>query len=70
MFGRHKTDVLVAGAGPTGLLAALRLAELGVQVEVLEEEPRSAGHSYALALHPKSVALLDEVGLKEEAIAA
>jgi 2-polyprenyl-6-methoxyphenol hydroxylase-like FAD-dependent oxidoreductase len=70
MFGRHKTDVIVAGAGPTGLLTALRLAELGLQVEVLEEEPRSAGHSYALALHPASVALLDEAGLKDEAIAA
>jgi 2-polyprenyl-6-methoxyphenol hydroxylase-like FAD-dependent oxidoreductase len=70
MFGRHRTDVIVAGAGPTGLLTALRLADLGVHVEVLEEEPRSAGHSYALALHPGSVALLDEVGLKQEAIAA
>ena len=70
MFGHQKTDVLVVGGGPTGLLAALRLAELGVHVEVLEEEPRSAGHSYALALHPKSVALLGEAGLKNEAVAA
>jgi pentachlorophenol monooxygenase len=70
MFGHQKTDVLVVGGGPTGLLAALKLAELGVHVEVLEEEPRSAGHSYALALHPRSVGFLADVGLKEEAIAA
>jgi 2-polyprenyl-6-methoxyphenol hydroxylase-like FAD-dependent oxidoreductase len=61
--------VLVVGAGPTGLLAALQLAEAGVGVEVIEEEWRSAGHSYALALHPRSLLLLDELGLAMEAIA-
>lgn len=69
MFGGVKTDVLVVGAGPTGLLAALQLAELGVGVEVIEEEWKSAGHSYALALHPRSLVLLDGMGLAAEAVA-
>jgi 2-polyprenyl-6-methoxyphenol hydroxylase-like FAD-dependent oxidoreductase len=69
VFGDPHTDVLVVGAGPTGLLAALRLAERGVAVEVIEEEWRPAGHSYALALHPSSLELLDELGLAAEAIA-
>jgi len=64
-----KTDVLVVGAGPTGLLAALQLAELGVAVELIEEEWKSAGHSYALALHPRSLAILDGLGLADETIA-
>jgi 2-polyprenyl-6-methoxyphenol hydroxylase-like FAD-dependent oxidoreductase len=63
------TDVLVVGAGPTGLLAALRLVERGLAVEVIEEEWRPAGHSYALALHPGSLQLLDELGLAEELVA-
>lgn len=61
--------MLVVGAGPTGLLAALQLAEQGITVEVIEEEWRSAGHSYALALHPHSLQLLDQLGLADEAIA-
>jgi len=65
-----RTEVLVVGAGPTGMLAALQLAERGLRVELIEEEWRSAGHSYALALHPRSLARLAEVGLAEEAVAA
>jgi 2-polyprenyl-6-methoxyphenol hydroxylase-like FAD-dependent oxidoreductase len=70
MPGPSKSRVLVVGAGPTGLLAALQLVERGVVVELIEEEWRSAGHSYALALHPRSLSRLAEVGLADEAIAA
>ena len=70
MFGHEKTEVLVVGAGPTGLLAALTLSRLGVQVEVIEEEPRTAGHSYALALHPASLARLAESGIDTELMAS
>lgn len=70
MAAVSRTEVLVVGAGPSGLLAALRLAEQGVAVEVIEEEWRGAGHSYALALHARSLDLLRESGLADEAIAA
>jgi 2-polyprenyl-6-methoxyphenol hydroxylase-like FAD-dependent oxidoreductase len=64
-----ETDVLVVGAGPTGLVAALALAEAGLAVELIEEEWRPAGHSYALALHPSSLGLLDGLSLATDAIA-
>jgi len=64
---RH-TDALVVGAGPTGLLTALSLAQAGLSVEVIDEEWQPAGHSYALALHPRSLRLLDELGLASRAM--
>ena len=65
----RQTDVLVVGAGPTGLVAALSLAEAGLSVQVIDEEWRPAGHSYALALHARSLGLLDGLGLGQAALA-
>ncbi|HJQ97654.1 MAG TPA: FAD-dependent monooxygenase [Candidatus Polarisedimenticolaceae bacterium] len=70
MASRVDTQVLIVGAGPVGLSAALRLVQAGVAVEVIDEQWRPAGHSYALGLHPASLALLDDVGVAEELIAA
>ena len=65
-----ETQVLVVGAGPVGLTAALRLVQAGIAVEVIDEQWRPAGHSYALGLHPSSLALLDELGVAAELIDA
>lgn len=65
MFGSHKTEVLVAGAGPVGLFTAIALEERGVRVELYDQDARMATRSYALALHPGTLRLLDEVGLAQ-----
>jgi 2-polyprenyl-6-methoxyphenol hydroxylase-like FAD-dependent oxidoreductase len=56
-------EVLVVGAGPVGLFTALHLARAGTRVAIVDEAPRAAARSYALALHAHTLALLDEVGL-------
>ncbi len=72
MFGRNtrRTDVLVVGAGPVGLLTALQLDQHGINVEVIDQAWRSTGRSYAAALHPTTLALLDELGLAKRVVAA
>jgi NADPH-dependent dioxygenase len=65
----ERPEVLVAGAGPVGLLTALALAEQGVQVQIVDQERRPAARSYALALHPQSLRLLDEIGLADDLLA-
>ena len=62
----RSTEVLVIGAGPVGLLTALRLAEQGVDVEIVDKHRRTGFHSYALALHPQTLSLLAEAGLTSE----
>jgi len=63
-----ESGVVVVGAGPVGLFTALTLNERGVDVRILDKYQRSALHSYALALHPHTLELLEEVGLADELI--
>lgn len=65
MLGKQHSEVLVVGAGPTGLYAALRLAERGVKVAVADKHSRSGVHGYALALHPRSLRLLAPAGITQ-----
>lgn len=66
---KHESEVLVVGAGPIGLFAALCLAERGRSVQVIDKEWHGASHSYALALHPGTLRLLQEHDVAEELLA-
>ena len=65
-----QTEVLVVGAGPVGLWAALVLSKAGVQVTILDREARTASRSYACALHPATLDLLDSAGVLDGLLAA
>jgi len=68
MFGGKSPDVLVVGAGPVGLFAALGLARSGVRVRIVDRDWRTGAHSYALALHGDSLGLLGRLGLREQVL--
>ncbi|WP_232664469.1 FAD-dependent monooxygenase [Pseudonocardia sp. TRM90224] len=58
-------DVVVVGAGPTGLMVACELRLHGVDVVVLEQLPAPTGRSKALGLFGRAARTLDYRGLLE-----
>jgi 2-polyprenyl-6-methoxyphenol hydroxylase-like FAD-dependent oxidoreductase len=64
------SDVIVVGAGPTGLLLAGDLAEAGVSVTVLERRGGEVANiSRAMGVHARTMELLDTRGLAEDLLA-
>jgi 2-polyprenyl-6-methoxyphenol hydroxylase-like FAD-dependent oxidoreductase len=68
---RHSDpEVLVVGAGPVGLVAALFLEQYGVGVRIVDTHQRTTQHSYALAIHPRTLRILAEAGIADALINA
>jgi 2-polyprenyl-6-methoxyphenol hydroxylase-like FAD-dependent oxidoreductase len=59
--------VLIAGAGPVGLITALGLAQAGVAVTVLEAEPAIVDSPRAMVYHWTVLEDLDRLGILAEA---
>ncbi len=55
--------VIVAGAGPVGCTVALRLAQAGIPVRLLEGLPELPETLRASTFHPPSLDMLDELGM-------
>ncbi|HEV2955669.1 MAG TPA: FAD-dependent monooxygenase, partial [Xanthobacteraceae bacterium] len=60
--------VLVAGAGPVGMVCALALHRRGVAVTVCEQEPAPVRDQRAASIHPPTLALLDDLGVTQKII--
>lgn len=63
------TPVVVAGAGPAGLVAAVTLARHGVEVLVVERRAEESGLPRATALSVRSMELLRSWGLEQQVLA-
>jgi 2-polyprenyl-6-methoxyphenol hydroxylase-like FAD-dependent oxidoreductase len=62
-------QVLVVGAGPTGLTLAAQLLARGVRTRIIDKAEGPAPHSRALGVHARTLELLDTMGLAEDFLA-
>jgi 2-polyprenyl-6-methoxyphenol hydroxylase-like FAD-dependent oxidoreductase len=63
-----KSDVLIVGAGPTGLVLALWLSQLGVKVRIIDKAAEPGTTSRALAVHARILEFYDQIGLAHEIV--
>ena len=62
------TDVLIVGAGPTGLVLALWLTRLGAHVRIVDKTTEPGTTSRALAVQARTLELYSQVGLADAVI--
>jgi 2-polyprenyl-6-methoxyphenol hydroxylase-like FAD-dependent oxidoreductase len=58
-----RSDVLIIGAGPTGLVLALWLTKLGVKVRIVDKTAEPGTTSRALAVHARTLELYRQLEL-------
>jgi 2-polyprenyl-6-methoxyphenol hydroxylase-like FAD-dependent oxidoreductase len=63
-------QVLVVGAGPTGLALALWLTHQGVRVRIVDKTPEPGTTSRALGVHARTLELYQQIGLADATVAA
>ena len=63
-----ETDVLVVGAGPTGLMGALVLARRGLRAEVIDSKAGPTRESRAIVVQARSMEIYDQLGLAEQVL--
>src|SRR5712675_2911037 len=64
-----QTDVLIIGAGPTGLVLALWLTRLGVKVRIIDKTAEPGTTSRALAVQARTLELYRQLDLTEAVVA-
>ncbi|MEU6564878.1 FAD-dependent oxidoreductase [Nocardia nova] len=68
--GRDSADVVIVGAGPAGLSAAVRLAERGVTPVVVDMSSSPTQTSNAALVHASTLELLAELGVGDDLVSA
>ena len=58
-----QTEVLIVGAGPTGLVLALWLAKLGVKIRIIDKTAEPGTTSRALAVQARTLELYQQLDL-------
>ena len=66
----NRVDVLIAGAGPTGLVLALWLTRQGVGVRIVDKTAGPGTTSRAVVVHARTLELYRQLGLAADVVHA
>lgn len=69
MAGTNDIDVLIVGAGPTGLTLACQLARRNISFRLIDAAPSPQQGSRGKGLQPRSLELFDDLGIAAGVIA-
>src|ERR1700719_604711 len=61
----NETDILIIGAGPTGLVLALWLTRLGVRVRIVDKTTEPGTTSRAIAVQARTLEFYSQIGLAD-----
>ena len=67
---QYHASVVIVGAGPTGLTAAVRLAQLGIDALVVDRSAAPTATSKAALVHAATLELLEQLGVAQAAVGA
>jgi len=66
---RIDTDVLIVGAGPTGLMLANLLGQRGINAMLIDRHSGPAQQTRAMAVHARTLEIYAQLGIAEQAVA-
>ncbi len=64
--GNPDNEIVIVGAGPTGLVAALALTQGGIPVRILERQPTLSTESRASTFHPSSMHIFERLSFIDD----
>jgi 2-polyprenyl-6-methoxyphenol hydroxylase-like FAD-dependent oxidoreductase len=64
----NNIDVLIVGAGPTGLMMASQLAVRNISFRIIDKNEHSSRYSGAMILQARSIEIIEQLGLAKKAI--